>query len=113
MTQPQGSVSGLLQLQALEAKLYSQDMVTQVESLSEAERTSFVSARLSLTSAIDRLEAGATEAVARQLAQESSALAADIQDLNASLDRFTDAASWAGKINGLLEVVNQIAADVV
>jgi|SRR6185295_9610621 len=113
MTQPQGSTPGLLQLQAVEAKLYSQDVVTQVESLSEAERTSFVSARLSLTSAIDRLEAGATEAVARQLAQESSALSADIKDLDASLDRLTDAATWAGKINGLLGVVNEVATDLV
>lgn len=113
MTQPQSSASGLLQLQALEAKLYSQDVVSQVESLPEAERESFVSARLSLTAAIDQLETGMDEAIGRQLAQESSALSADTKDLNASLDHLDDAASWAGKINGLLGLVNDIATDLV
>ncbi len=121
MTQPgqqsspssSSSASGLTRLRALEAKLYSQDAANRVKQLTDEQRQSFVSARLSLTSLIDQLEAEKNEAVGQQLAQESSVLSAGIQDLSASLDRLDDAGSWAGEVNDLLGVVNQIAKDLV
>ncbi|HEY4562791.1 MAG TPA: hypothetical protein VIJ02_02325 [Thermoanaerobaculia bacterium] len=107
------AASGFAQLQALETKLYSQDVVSGVEPLAQEQRDAFVAARLALTSTIDQLETGMDETVGQRLAQESSALSADVQDLNASLDRLDDAASWAGKVNSLVGLVDKIAPDVV
>lgn len=113
---PSGSnaaASGVTQLWALEEKLYSDDVVSQVEQLPDDQKQAFVSARLALTSALDQLGAQQIEAIGQQLAQESSDLAAGIEDLTASLGRLDAAASWAGKINGLLDLVNQVAPDLV
>ena len=101
------------QLWALEEKLYSDDVVSQVEQLPDDQKQAFVSARLALTSAVDQLGAQQLEAIGQQLAQESSQLSAGIQDLTASLDRLDDAASWAGKVEDLLNLVNQVAPDLV
>jgi hypothetical protein len=107
------SASGFAQLRALETKLYSQDVVSRVQPLTQEQREAFVSARLALTSTLNQLETRMDETVGRQLAQESSALSAGIQDLDASLDRLDDAATWAGKVNSLLGLANQIAPDLV
>jgi uncharacterized phage infection (PIP) family protein YhgE len=112
MTPSTKDSSGSTQLWALEEKLYSDDVVSQVEQLPDDQKQAFVSARLAYTSALDQLGARQIEAIGQQLAQQSSQLSAGIQDLNASLGRLDDAASWAGKINDLLGLINQVAPDL-
>jgi uncharacterized phage infection (PIP) family protein YhgE len=106
------SSSGVTQLWAVEEKLYSDDVVSQVEQLPDDQKQAFVSARLAFTSALDQLGSGQIEAIGQQLAQQSSQLAAGIADLTASLGQLDDAASWAGKLDDLLELVDQAAPDL-
>jgi hypothetical protein len=100
------------QLWALEEKLYSDGVVSQVEQLPDDQKQAFVSARLAFTSALDQLGSEQIEAIGQQLAQQSSQLAAGIADLTASLGQLDQAATWAGKLNGLLELLDQIAPDL-
>ena len=109
LADPQADLNKLLDsLRAIETQLYGIEVTQQVQQLSDADKQTFVAARLQLTSVIDQLDTAQLGEVEGNLQQYSAELQDGIQSLQKSLDDLTGASEWAGAVNGIVGVIGQI-----
>jgi hypothetical protein len=109
LADPQADLNQLLDsLRTIEVELFGIEVVDQVQQLSDAEKQTFVSARLSLTSVINQLNTAQLSDIADKLEQHSGELRTGIQSLQKSLDTLTGAAGWASAVNGIIGVIGQV-----